>query len=72
MVRAVLPAGVAPVAHHQHVPAVPEQANLVKNKLSSVLIEDGQKIPEYVCFIKSVEIKTAYSQEIIHFPDSPK
>lgn len=72
VVRAVLPAGVAPVAHHQHVPAVPEQANLVKNKLSSVLIEDGQKIPEYVCFIKSVEIKTAYSQEIIHFPDSPK
>lgn len=41
-----------------------------KNKLSLVATEGGWKIPDRVCFIESVEIKRAYSQDIICFPDS--
>lgn len=43
----------------------------LKNKPSLASAGGGLKIPECVCFSNSGEIKPAYSQEIIRFPESP-
>lgn len=52
-------------------PALPREADPSENQPSLASTEGGLKIPESVCFSNSGEIKPAYSQEIIRFPESP-